>query len=163
VELLFNIKNKNSEVEYAKKILNIIWGALCERRINAEHYMKYNDLPTNNSFLQDYDEDIFEMKKYSDNTYKITTHKKSKLFVYGFARIGPFITAKGRENVSNHILNNSDVSAVKWIHTDGVVASKPFTNIKSKYDVQIGEFGYEGYCDKCKIKNANKVKGKFTL
>jgi len=57
---------------------------------------------------------------------KYETVKHDNIFVSGFARISPFLTAAARSKMANLILENvDDISCIKRIHTDGIISSVP--------------------------------------
>lgn len=159
VDLLYPIKQEYKDIHYAKPLLNILWGALSEKRI-------YNELRKrvgNNDVLDlDVNENITNTV-HLDNGDKIyETEKSDDLFVSGFARIMPFITAKGRQMMANLIAENIDVDSVVRIHTDGIITSGPLKNkVPNKKDAYLGQIGVEGYCDDCEVVNMASPKGKF--
>ena len=169
VDELYPIKEQHDKdipeknFSYAKKLLNILWGALSEKRIyneirtkeskpNEEIVLGVNEQIDNNIFLGN-DDIIYETEKTED------------VFMTGFARIMPFITAHGRKMVRDVIReNNIDLDCIKRIHTDGIVTSVPFKKeYPNKKDAKLGELGYEGCSEHCVVKNMGKPVGEFKI
>ena len=100
VDLLYPLKKKNPLV---KKILNILWGALCQR------CKKYNDAET--------DYDSFDFVDVSEETDEIEGFVKEEKYKLAWARCGIFITAMGRKKMADFIA--PFVDDVYRVHTDG--------------------------------------------
>jgi hypothetical protein len=79
-------------------------------------------------------------------------------YEYDFARILPFLVAKGRYMTSKII--EKQVDSVRWVHTDGFIMSEP---IDYKLGSDIGDLKYEGKAKKCIIKNCAKPKAIFVM
>lgn len=159
VNYLFDIKKNNPDVIYAKRLLNILWGALSENRVSNT----YVDDGTKDMIL-DEDEHIETIKKLDENTYKYECRKTSHYFESGFARLMPFMTATGRETIVNLAIDHvKDLNNIYRVHTDSFITSEPLTHLKNKQDCYIGMLGYEGYCKKCEITNMRKPKGDFII
>ena len=96
-----------------------------------------------------------------DTKVKYETVKRDDMFVSGFGRLMPFITAQARSIMAHLILNNlEDVGSVKRIHTDGFVSSVPLKKTcPNKQDSKMGELVYEGKYEHVVIKNMRKPVG----
>jgi len=159
VNTLFDLKQK--KLPRAKQILNVLWGALSQKKVN-KHTIS-NKLETDYVIPDDYD--LTEIKPYDDNNTHIGITNNDKQFKLGFGRIKPFLISKGRSMISKIIepYNNNLVrtnepniyNIVKIVrcHTDGfLLTHKP---IDLSIGNNIGELKYEGYNDNYyKIKNS---------
>ena len=154
VKHLFELKDmKGDEQEIkllntaSKKILNILWGALCEinkiKKYADDYKMKIDD-----------DEEIIEMRMYGDNikciSYTIHTVKRSSYYKTRFARLCPFLISQGRKHMSDIMLPYKE--HIKHIQTDGFTSTIKIHENKS---VSIGELKYEGYNMNGVIRNCN--------
>jgi hypothetical protein len=167
-EVLYPIKAKHVKeipalnYSYAKSLMNILWGALAEKRIYQKIYtgmyddkevrpLGVNEKITNTVFLGN-------GKKMHE------TEKLDDFFLSGFARIAPFLTAKGRQMMCNIIRDNCEPEDVKRIHTDGIITSVALKGLfPNKKEAKLGELGYEGYCDNCVVKNMASPIGDFII
>lgn len=162
VELLFGLKKEN--ITYAKSLLNILWGALCEKAtfksksINTE---KIEDVEDDN--IMDEDEHIVDINQYNDNEIGIEYCKYNSYFKTNYARISPFLTALARRELTKFITkHNIETKDIYWIHTDSIITPIKLDDIKNKDDCEIGEMGYEGFCENIQITNKGHV-GKFVI
>jgi hypothetical protein len=126
VDLLYPLKKKNPLV---KRILNMLWGALCQR---IKYYEKENedaeiDLGDDFSFIDT-----------AEDSDKIDVFIKSKKYKLGWARVGVFVTAMGRKKLADYI--EDIVDDVYRIHTDGF-----YTTSTKKFDLssELGHFKIE--------------------
>ena len=134
VNLLFPMKNNN--VKGSKNILNDLWGKLCQRDLKKcvhKHGESY-DIP-------DDARPIF--KPYDDSNTIITYVKYNKQNKLSWARIKPFLLAKGRATISKLMEANKDI--LVRCHTDGVMFSRMPQNIE--FGEGLGDFRYEGLHD----------------
>ena len=133
VSLLFELKN--SGVKKAKAILNILWGALCEKKLVKK-------------FIGDDDEEyiikdsqvLHKIIRISDNKYYIKTHHNTKVFKTPFARIMPFILSKARLNMTTIMKPYKDI--IVKCHTDGFKCKSEPKGIK--LGSNIGDLEFEG-------------------
>jgi len=168
VDLLYSIKKQHRDIFSAKSILNILWGALSEKRI---HNKIYTTLGSNDEIILDHDETLenvrisIQTNKQGQIPVKYETVKHDNIFVSGFARISPFLTAAARSKMANLILENvDDISCIKRIHTDGIISSVPLKQTyPNKGDTTLGQLAYEGKSDSIKIVNMRKPLGEFFL
>ena len=163
IDLLYPIKEKHKDVKVSKPLINILWGALSEKRI---HKKKYSTLEDNTALLMEYDEEIEKCvilgeDKMGNTKVKYETIKRDDMFVSGFGRLMPFITAQARSIMAHLILNNfEDVGSVKRIHTDGFISNVPLKKTcPNKQDSKMGELVYEGKYEHVVIKNMRKPVG----
>ena len=167
VEELYPIKERHNKdvpelnFEYAKKLLNILWGALSEKRVCQEIYTSLED----DSVLElGINEEVADVVMLGQGKCKYETESLDDLFVSGYARISPFLTAKARQIIADMIRDNCSLDSVVRVHTDGIITSTPLKNtFKNKTDALLGELGYEGFCGDCTVVNMGRPKGAFTI
>lgn len=148
VDYLFPLKQKG--IKGAKKLLNILWGALCQKN---ELRILHND--DDETEIRE-DRTITEFCPINDTVTRIKFVKNKEYYETRFARIGPFITAAGRRKIFQIIKPHAQY--VKRIHTDGFIASK---KLDIKTGTNIGDLKYEGYCSDVEIVNNIKIIGSF--
>jgi hypothetical protein len=146
VEILFELKQKG--IKRAKAILNILWGALCKKRTRIHIDSE------NNSGDISIDEDIKYIYPLPDNKTFIKTIYFNKMYQFNFARLGPFLLAKGRATISEIMKPNID--KIQWIHTDGFISCEPLTY---KLGKNLGNLKLEAETQECEIINCTKVLG----
>ena len=136
VNLLFKLKQK--KISRAKDILNVLWGALSQT--DTKHVTV-----SDNEYLIDDDCEIHEIKPsiINDNEIVLKIKNNDKQYKTGFARIMPFLIAKGRYNISKIMEKYIDI--VIRCHTDGIITSELPKDIKLGDD--IGDLVYEGFND----------------
>jgi hypothetical protein len=146
VDYLYALKNKG--YKSPKKILNCLWGALCQSMINTFK------MTADNSVKLFENEKLFTLMPSGDDDIIMQTINPRKQFKYAFARMKPFILSFGRSRMASFLeLSAEDLV---YSHTDGFVLSRRLkTNdkIKSKIGNDIGKLKYEGKCDKIIIHN----------
>jgi hypothetical protein len=154
VNILFELKENHPDVKnISKKLLNILWGSLSEKNIVKYRY-DFNGPPVK---LNE-NESIISIKPLSENRTEIEAIRNQKVFKYDYARIMPFLIAKGREMINKIMLPNID--HIKRVHTDGIISS---IKLDLKVGKQLGDMVYEGYCDECNIENVNNVSKNFIV
>ena len=78
---------------------------------------------------------VFEKE---DGIRKYTLMKKSKPYLFGIARIKPFITSFGRSKTMKMIVNEG-IENCLYCHTDGVILSKKIDNLEQYDTLRIDE------------------------
>ena len=145
VEEVFKWKKEEPEM---KKILNILWGALCERK-----QMKQR---TTDNISVDLIEDVI---KINDEYTLLKCSMNDNYYVTNYARIGPFITAYGRKMISELVLPHE--KSVIRVQTDSFTC---LNNINCEISKDIGKLKLEyenkniiiSYLNKINCKNCNK-------
>lgn len=115
VHFLFKLKNIGGVVrKVAKRVLNTLWRALCQRN---KSYHNISDA----DHLFDFPEgEILEsITPMDDTSWTFRCSKPGNLFKGEYPRIAPFILAQGRKIISNYIEPYKD--NVKRVHTDGFI------------------------------------------
>ena len=146
VNILFKLKE--SKITRAKKILNILWGALSEHNSKKMHIIKNSDK------IIDLKSDckIIKVRPYNDQETIIETVKNNHQFKTGFARLKPFLIARGRAMISKIMLPYKDI--VMRCHTDGFITSEP---IDYKCGSSLGDLVDEGFKTKIQISSCKKA------
>ena len=115
---------KENKVKWAKLLLNIIWGALCQK--NTTKQFTYH-----NTEAVVKDQDVLECLPYGDG-YRLVLQDNPKPYKTDWARLGAFLTARGRAHM--RYLLNDHKDKIVYIHTDGFVVK----DIKLKINNQLG-------------------------
>lgn len=155
IDLLYDLKQKN--VPLSKKILNSLWGILCEtdqiktttdKKEEEEEYY-YND-------EEDTEITFIKPSKINENEFIIGYAKNNKFFKTNFARMKPFLLSKARLIISD-IMQPYYKDLVIRCHTDGFLLKDKPENIK--IGDKLGDLKYEGYYNECIVKNNLKEQG----
>lgn len=143
-------KLKMKGVAGAKNILNQLWGSLCQSELKK--------IIITDDEEKEFPDDCTPVECYplSDTKYMCKYVQNEKYFSTNFARIKPFLIAKGRMKIINIILPHIDF--VKRVHTDGFITSK---RLDIKLGEKLGDLRYEGKCKEINIINNILIKGKF--
>jgi len=148
VKYMFDLKTR--KVPKAKKIMNALWGALCHKQ---EFKKTFN---IDDEILANEGNEVCSMKPYGDDQLIVTFRKKGSFYEFDWARICPFLLAKGRMILSRHI--EPHVDYVVKTHTDSLWSTR-------KLDIPtgngLGELHYEGYCPNVKIVNSSNIRHHF--
>lgn len=130
VDYLYELKQKGIKV--SKKILNILWGGLCEKKSKNYVCKSDLDLPINSKILSISRNDINE-------NIIIDVVQRDKFYVSGFGRLKPFLLSKARQNISK--VMKPHINNIIACHTDGF---KSKIKLDIKTDDKIGSLCYEG-------------------
>lgn len=148
VKILFDLKQK--KIDGAKEILNVIWGALCQ--VNKMNMIIGEDEEVE---IRE-NREIISIQRVAGGKLRVEYYKNEQIFSTDYARMGPFLLARGRERVARIAFKNRD--SIKRIHTDSFFSTKKLPN---KTGNNLGQLKYEGYCQNCEIVNKCKVIGEF--
>lgn len=144
----FNMMGFNKEVtgsKIAKSIMNTLWGSLCQKR-----YLTHD---SSGGPLDLEGKEIVAIEPSGGDTERIVMVDYGKRYKYDYARIGPFVTSRGRRKMFE--LLKPFGAHVKRIHTDGFVSG---INLKGrlKLSSKMGDWKLEKK-GPCQIKNGNVV------
>lgn len=156
VNFLFKLKNAGGTVgRIAKRILNTLWGALCQR--NKFYYDINNDM--SGLFKNPEGEILDTITPMGNNRWTLQFSNPGNLFKGEYPRIAPFILSQGRKIVSNQIRPYKDI--VRRIHTDGFILEEDPEKLpiiecpeNASKTLKTLKFEKEG---NCYVKNANQV------
>jgi hypothetical protein len=135
VHLLFEFKKQNFS-KTIKKILNILWGKLCQ--IDKKEYKIHKDNPSC-TIPDDYMIDTI-LPYDNDEGHHIDCYDTKKIYKYSWARLGPFLLSEGRKKISR--IMSPYISDIIRCHTDGLT-SRVKLDIKTGDD--IGDLKYDYY------------------
>ena len=147
IDYLFKLKE--NKVLGAKNILNTLWGAISEKDKKKK---KIN--PSVDDVFEVPDDCKPTFKPFDDNNTIIKYCYYDKIYKYGWARIMPFILAKGRSMISKIIEPYHDI-AIRC-HTDGVLFKEEPKGLK--YDDKMGSFVFEGHFENITINKSGIIK-----
>jgi hypothetical protein len=157
VKLLYPLRKNPIISARCKSLLRCLWGALCQR--NYRKLTAPDPSETNIPF------EIYETKTIIapiilDDNYEnlqfLTIADKSNAYETGWARLKPFLLAKGRVKIAEYILPHWQ--HVKRCHTDSMTSDLPLAVHTS---MELGMMKYEGFSPNCNIKNSITVTGEF--
>jgi hypothetical protein len=157
VAFLFKLKNLGGIVSrVAKRILNTLWGALCQRK--KSHYFVSNE---KESGIFEYPEGeiLDSIIPIGEDQWKFQFSNPGDLFKGEYPRLAPFILAQGRKIISETI--EPYKNKVRRIHTDGFILEEnpKQLNLISCPDnapKTLGALKFEKE-GKCYVKNANQI------
>ncbi|EFA77426.1 hypothetical protein PPL_12642 [Heterostelium album PN500] len=146
--------------------------------VGVDNYEEGDDYHMIESTVYIYNNQKIESIVPHERSNKIILSYTDNVYETPFARLKPFIIAKGRSMISKIMINGlqcepNDVNNyIKRVHTDGFYSTKKLnfnTHSKGKShaidDVQIGvapgDLKYEGYTEKVIIEKFKKVLGEF--
>ena len=142
VHSLYELKTKS---KLAKRILNAIWGALCQR--NKIKTTTKNDVNLRKGEL------LIEIKDIGNDLHKISYLKNGKFFKHNYARIGCFLTSAVRKHMADIIYPVRE--HVFKCHTDSILSDKKLDDLI--IGLNLGDFAleHEGKChihhSSCKV------------
>ena len=147
VDLLYSLKAK--KIYGAKEILNILWGALTEKtQVKKENKVgDIKDIPANTTI------NYIKPSMYDETVTLVSYSHLNRFYKHGFARVSPFLIAKGRKVISE-IMEPYESILVRC-HTDGVMFSAQPVGIK--YSNEIGGFADEGFYPQVSIDKSGVV------
>ena len=155
VDFLFKIKNQGGIAgRVAKKVLNTLWGALCQRK------KTYKTLTASSkSFAFPEGEVLDSIVPIGEEQWRFQFTNPGNPFKGEYPRIAPFLLAHGRKFISETV--QPFIDKVRRIHTDGFVleedsADAPLINCSKDAfkTLKALKFEREG---ECHVKNANQV------
>lgn len=150
VTLLYNLRSNEICGKRCKKLLTTLWGALI--RIN-----KFVKIVDQDEDFEIYDTNkVIEYEQIHGNKIKLTLVNQNKMFATNYARLKPFLLAKGRVKISEYI--EPYVDHVYRCHTDSMVSD---IKLPLEYSMKLGGIKYDGYYPNCVIKNCAAPKGKY--
>ncbi|GBC26177.2 hypothetical protein GLOIN_2v1472929 [Rhizophagus irregularis DAOM 181602=DAOM 197198] len=156
VHFLFNIKNQGGVAgRVAKRVLNTLWGALCQRKRN------YKTLTTDQTDPFKFPEGhtLDSIVPVGSDQWRFQFTNPGSPFKGEYPRIAPFLLAHGWKTTSELLEPYKD--KVRRIHTDGfILEEQPSSPTlitcpeNASKALKALKFETAGYCH---VKNANKV------
>ena len=130
IDFTFGLKNK-LKIDRAKKNINTLWGALCEKK--TKNFVCGPDVDIGKNAKP------ISIRPTDDDKTIIEVIKRDQQYVSGFARIKPFLLGKARSIMSDIMLPYNDL--LVRCHTDGFMAIQ---ELDIKTGDQLGDLVYEG-------------------
>lgn len=150
VDLLYPLRQNAIVSRRCKDLLTVLWGALTQQ----------NAIKMRIRFDEEFEvregNEVVSMTTISDEKYEVEMVNKNKRYETNFARIKPFLLAKGRVKIAQHIEPYMD--HVYRCHTDSMTSD---IMLPIKTSKKLGDMKYEGQCPDCKIVNSMTVIGEF--
>ena len=147
IDIFYKIKLETKN-KLSKKFLNVLWGILC-KMITKTTTCKADE------FKLDADEELVDMLPQGDR-YIFTYKKKESRYRTNYARIKPWILARGRTILHSKIISFKPENVV-FAHTDSFFLKKP--TFRTQHPCHRNNLGYikkEGLYKKAEIINCNK-------
>jgi hypothetical protein len=130
IDFTFGLKNK-LKIDRAKKIINTLWGALCEKK--TKNFVCGPDVDIGKNAKP------ISIRPTDDGKTIIEIIKRDNQYVSGFSRIKPFLLGKARSIMSDIMLPYNDL--LVRCHTDGFMSTQ---ELDIKIGDQLGDLVYEG-------------------
>jgi hypothetical protein len=123
VNFLFKLKNMGGIISrVAKRILNTLWGALCQRN------KSYHDVSLESSEFDFPEGEVLNsIIPTGDSRWVFQFSNPGNLFKGEYPRIAPFLLAQGRKIISEQVEPYKD--KVRRIHTDGFILEEDPINV----------------------------------
>lgn len=151
VDILFNLKEMKQK--RAKAILNILWGALSEFN-TKKLYIKPRRQGQTDQEIDDDCEIIGLMQSVMNEDETIVEIvNNNSIYKTGFARIKPFLIARGRSNISK--IMHPYKESIMRCHTDGFICSERPEGIIT--GMSLGDLVDEGMKTLIKISSCKKA------
>jgi hypothetical protein len=142
IDYTFDLKNR-LKIDRAKKLINTLWGALCEKK--TKNYVCSNDLDIGKNAKP------ITIRPTDDGKTLIEVIKRDNQYVSGFCRIKPFLLGKARSIMSDIMLPFNDL--LVRCHTDGFMSTQ---ELDIKTGDALGDLVYEG-SDVVTINECNNI------
>ena len=157
VEPMFKLK-RCKKLAAAKAVLNILWGALTQKRtfrvsvpLDAEepHQLQPGTVVASVGMVGD--------------SWELSVMRRESPFEFNEGRIKPFLMAKARDKINRVLLPVID--RVVRVHTDGflVQSSEEALDFGVPTGTDLGQLKFEGHCENCVVHHVNRVEGVFVL
>ena len=131
IDFTFDLKNR-LKIDRAKKIINTLWGALCEKK--TKNFVCGPDVDIGKNAKP------ISIRPTDDGETIIEVVKRDKQYMSGFARIKPFLLGKARSIMSEIMIPHNDL--LVRCHTDGFWSTQ---ELDIKTGDQLGDLVYEGH------------------
>ena len=153
VEFLSNLRSKTGDKIY-KTFGNQLWGGLTQFNkvpkpivYDVTKPFEYGETFSNNENVMVINSGFTKWPM-----WRIEYMYKDKLYRYAWARLKPFMLAKGREMIGR--IMKPHLKYIHRIHTDGFVSSKELDIITGS---EMGTLRYEGFKTRVTIPHSNQV------
>jgi hypothetical protein len=150
-EYMFKLKDK--KINRAKSILNVLWGALCQKDMLSQVIDENAE-----AFEILADRTISQITPLNDNQIKVDYYRNESMYETNYARIAPFLISRGRQRIGKIMAPYLD--SVVRCHTDSMYTTKL---VDVELGTKMGDLKYDGFCSKVKVHNNIRVEGEFIL
>lgn len=147
-DYMFDLKQQS--VPLAKEIINVLWGALCQKKLLKEI------ADDNNPVTLSDDHTVDTITQVADSRFLVQYFKNDSMFETNFARICPFILSRGRERIT--FLMAPYIKYIVRSHTDSMYSTVPLAIAVGN---GMGDVKYIGFCENVKINNNVSIIGEF--
>jgi hypothetical protein len=150
INMLFVLKKK--KIEGAKALLNVLWGALCQKNF-TKHYCHNEKVPEYSGSIIDIVplSNPMNEKEETNNSFQFRTIERECQYKTDYARLAPFLLARGRQIINELLIPH--IKNVVRVHTDGFLITKKM-EVETGCDLTC--LKYEGE-ERVRIENVNKV------
>ena len=150
VNLLYGLKHR--DVVGAKKVLNVVWGALCQTHINKKMVSNSEEIKISHK------KEIKSLVPYNEEFSIVKLTDANSVFKYDYARLKCFLLSNARCKMSRMI--EPVVDDVIRFHTDGILIGYKLDGILPLGD-SIGQLKYKGFYKDFVLTNINNYSGEF--
>ena len=158
VNFLFKLKNSSGlAASLAKKILNTLWGALCQRKITYTDIGKETKYTAESQFEPLEGHIIKRIILTGENFWTVYCSNPAEVFLGEYPHVAPFLLAHGRKMISEIIQPYAD--QLKRVHTDGFILEKSDSRtiaVAENASKILGALKFEKE-GPCTVKNAMQV------
>jgi hypothetical protein len=157
VHFLFKVKNEGGIAgRVAKRVLNTLWGALCQRK---RSYKILDGETQKDQFTFPEGHILDSIIPVGENQWKFQFTNPGNPFIGEYPRVAPFLLAHGRKTTSELLEPYKD--KVRRIHTDGFVLEEdpdipPLISCPDSASTTLKALKFET-SGSCHVKNANQV------
>jgi hypothetical protein len=148
VKFLFELKKQ--KVPGAKPLLNVLWGALCQKNL-IKHFVHNDNVPEYKGKIYDITSLSNPEDENEGSSFQFRTIDTDVQYKTNYARIAPFLLARGRAILGETLLPNID--HIVRVHTDGFASTK---KLQVETGTELNCLKYEGK-QHCRIQNVNKI------
>nr|CAG8541590.1 2796_t:CDS:2 [Entrophospora candida] len=155
INFLFKLKNNGEIVgQIAKRVLNTLWGVLCQR--NKFYYNIDISMP---ELFENPEGEILDNIILVEDCWTLQFSNPRNLFKGEYPQIVAFLLAQGQKIISLHIAPYKD--KVKQVHTDGFILEEdpmkpPLIECSEDVSKTLKMLKFEKESE-CYVKNANQV------
>jgi hypothetical protein len=150
VTLLYELRTNEICGKRCKSLLSTLWGALMQKN-------EFTKILEEDEVFEIYDEtELISSIPFGNGKEKITYVNKNKMYKTNYARMKPFLLAKGRVKISEYI--EPYVDHVYRCHTDSMTSD---IKLPLDYSTKLGGIKYDGHYPHCIIKNCSVPKGEY--
>ncbi len=149
VKYVFPLRKACGNSRRAKDLLNCLWGALCRKNEIVKIFHQCDKVETFPG------RQLYKLAHYGDDELRAIFIKNNSVYEYNFARIEPFLLARGRARLSKEMAPHID--SIVRCHTDSMFSTVDLNNVLETGD-DIGQLKYEGHSQEIQLINSTNIK-----